>query len=164
MIAAPEHLWSPRVVSRNPGAAVGSIAAAADATDASAILGRCPAVRSVLQQLRQVAATDSTVLLLGASGPQPHPNFIEVFCQATVDDGYREVAGTGEDGAAGPAGKGKTAVISAGRLPRTGAEGGGPMGSSTGLEPEAPGVAAVVSRAQLAVLYCAGEAPLRCPW
>ena len=67
MIAAPEQLWSPRVVSRSPGAVVGSSAAAA-ATDASAILGRCPAVRSVLQQLRQVAATDSTVLLLGETG------------------------------------------------------------------------------------------------
>ena len=67
MIAAPEHPWSPRVVSRDFGATVGS-SAAAGATDASAILGRCAAVRSVLQQLTQVAATDSTVLLLGETG------------------------------------------------------------------------------------------------
>ena len=47
--------------------------------------------------------------------------------------------GAGEDGAACPTGKGKTAVISAGRLPRTGPEGGGPMGSSTGSNPRPPG-------------------------
>jgi len=59
MIPAPEHAWKARVVSRNLGAVV---------SDASSILGRCPAVTSVLQQLRQVAATDSTVLLLGETG------------------------------------------------------------------------------------------------
>ena len=65
MFAAPQPS-SPRIVSRNFGAPVES--ASADTTDASAILGRCPAVRSVIQQLRQVAATDSTVLLLGETG------------------------------------------------------------------------------------------------
>ena len=43
MIAVPEHPWTPHVVSRNYGEAVGSKAA----TDASAILGRCMAVTSV---------------------------------------------------------------------------------------------------------------------
>src|SRR4051812_28347318 len=28
-----------------------------------------------------------------AFGPQPHPNFIEVFCPAALHDGSREVAG-----------------------------------------------------------------------
>ena len=65
MFAAPQPS-SPRIVSRNFGAPVES--ASADTTDATAILGRCPAVRSVIQQLRQVAATDSTVLLLGETG------------------------------------------------------------------------------------------------
>ena len=62
---------TPHVVSRNYGEAVGSKAA----TDASAILGRCMAVTSVLQQLRQVAATDSTVLLLGAIRSTAAPQF-----------------------------------------------------------------------------------------
>ena len=65
MFAAPQPS-SPRIVSRNFGAPVES--APADTTDTSAILGRCAAVRSVIQQLRQVAATDSTVLLLGETG------------------------------------------------------------------------------------------------
>jgi hypothetical protein len=29
------------------------------------------------------------VLVEGASGPQPHPDFIEVFGQAAVDRGHR---------------------------------------------------------------------------
>jgi hypothetical protein len=39
-------------------------------------------------------------LVAGAIGPEPHPNFIEVFCEAAVGDPYREVAGAGEDASA----------------------------------------------------------------
>ncbi len=67
MTSASRHTWSPRAASRNFGAAAESTAAAGG-TDVSAILGESPAVRKVLQQLRQVAATDSTVLLLGETG------------------------------------------------------------------------------------------------
>jgi formate hydrogenlyase transcriptional activator len=66
MIAAPQQPTSPRVVSGKFGDPVESNTAGV--ADASAILGRCPAVTSVIQQLRQVAATDSTVLLLGETG------------------------------------------------------------------------------------------------
>ena len=37
-------------------------------------------------------------LIEGAIGPQPHPSFIEVFCEAGVGDGYREMAGAAEGG------------------------------------------------------------------
>jgi hypothetical protein len=32
----------------------------------------------VRERIERVAATDFTVLVEGASGPQPHPDFIEV--------------------------------------------------------------------------------------
>jgi hypothetical protein len=32
-------------------------------------------------------------------GPQPHPGFVEVFCQAAFGEGERAVAGAGEGGA-----------------------------------------------------------------
>jgi hypothetical protein len=35
----------------------------------------------------------------GQFGPQPHPNFIEVFCQAAVGDGHRTVERAGKDAA-----------------------------------------------------------------
>ena len=67
MITAPQHPWSTQLDARNGGAAAGSTAPGVN-TGASAILGRSPAVADVLEQLRQVAATDSTVLLLGETG------------------------------------------------------------------------------------------------
>jgi hypothetical protein len=39
-------------------------------------------------------------------GPQPHRNFIDLFCEAPLGDGHREVAAAGEDGE-GKAGAGK---------------------------------------------------------
>jgi len=33
----------------------------------------------------------------GGIGPQPHPNFIEVFRKASIDDGEWALAGAGED-------------------------------------------------------------------
>jgi hypothetical protein len=47
----------------------------------------------VRERIERVAATDFTVLVEGASGPQPHPDFIEVFGQAALDDGEGEVEG-----------------------------------------------------------------------
>ena len=63
------------------------------------IVGRSPAVRRVLDQVRQVAVTDSTVLLLGASGLEPHPSFIEVSCGATLGRGPGAVERARDDGA-----------------------------------------------------------------
>jgi hypothetical protein len=37
--------------------------------------------------------------LNGGFGPQPHPSFIEISCQATVHDGKGTLEGAGEDGA-----------------------------------------------------------------
>jgi DNA-binding NtrC family response regulator len=67
------------------------------ATHAAALLdeieraiGRAPhisssaAIRAVRQQIERVAATDFCVLIEGASGPQPHRGFIDLFQQASV--------------------------------------------------------------------------------
>jgi hypothetical protein len=39
-----------------------------------------------------------TTALPVLEGPQPHPSFIEVFGEATFDNGDRAVAGAGDDG------------------------------------------------------------------
>jgi hypothetical protein len=49
------------------------------------------------ERIERVAATDFTVLIEGASGPQAHRSFIEVLDPAAVLDGDGAVAGTGQD-------------------------------------------------------------------
>ena len=54
-------------------------------TDGAApLIGSSEAIRRVRERIERVAATDFTVLIEGASGPQPHPIFIGVFCQAPL--------------------------------------------------------------------------------
>jgi hypothetical protein len=43
------------------------------------------------------AATHFAVLIDGGFGPQPHPNFIEVFGNAALDDGNRTVERAGKN-------------------------------------------------------------------
>jgi DNA-binding response OmpR family regulator len=43
------------------------------------IVGSSDALKLVLSRIAKVAPTDSTVLIAGAIGPEPHPNFIEVL-------------------------------------------------------------------------------------
>jgi hypothetical protein len=45
---------------------------------AAPLIGSSLAIRAVRDRIERVAATDFTVLIEGASGPQPHPNSIEV--------------------------------------------------------------------------------------
>ena len=62
-----------------------------------ALIGSSPAIRRVRDRIERVAATDFTCLIEGGSGPQPHPGFIEVFCEAAFYNGDGEVEGAGED-------------------------------------------------------------------
>jgi formate hydrogenlyase transcriptional activator len=62
------------------------------------IVGKTKALREILQEVEVVAPTDSTVLIHGGIGPQPHPSFIEVSDPPTLRGGSGEVAGTGKDG------------------------------------------------------------------
>jgi hypothetical protein len=64
---------------------------------AAPLIGSSQAIRLVRYRIERVAATDFTVLIEGASGPQPHPSFIEVFDQAAVCGGGGEVEGAGKD-------------------------------------------------------------------
>jgi hypothetical protein len=68
--------------------------------DGAPLIRSSQAIRLVRHRIEDVAATDFTVLIEGASGPQPHPSFIEVFCEAPVCDGHGTVAGAADDGAA----------------------------------------------------------------
>jgi hypothetical protein len=61
------------------------------------IVGTSPALRQVMEQVEAVAFTEATVLIRGESGPEPHPNFIEVLCGAAVGGGSGEVARAGEN-------------------------------------------------------------------
>ena len=60
------------------------------------IVGSSRALRQVMQQLDAVASTDATVLITGGFGPQPHPDFVEVFVSTAVGGGHGAVAGAGE--------------------------------------------------------------------
>jgi hypothetical protein len=63
---------------------------------AAPLIGSSLAIQQVRERIERVAATDFTLLVEGASGPQPHPDFVEVFGQAAVGDGAGEVEGAGE--------------------------------------------------------------------
>ena len=51
---------------------------------AAPLIGSSEAIRRVRERIERVAATDFTVLIEGASGPQPHPISIGVSCAAAV--------------------------------------------------------------------------------
>ena len=72
-------------------------AARGRADGAASLIGSSAAIRAVRDRIERVAATDFTVLIEGAIGPQPHPSFIEFSGEADLGDGYREVAGEGQD-------------------------------------------------------------------
>jgi DNA-binding NtrC family response regulator len=46
---------------------------------AAPLIGSSRAMKTLRDRIERVAATDFTVLIEGASGPQPHPNFIGLF-------------------------------------------------------------------------------------
>ena len=46
---------------------------------AAPLIGSSEAIRRVRERIERVAATDFTILIEGAIGPEPHPSFIEVF-------------------------------------------------------------------------------------
>lgn len=48
------------------------------ADGAAPLIGSSPAIREVRERIERVAATDFTVLIEGAFGPQPLPNFIDL--------------------------------------------------------------------------------------
>ena len=74
-----------------------SLASRNRADGAAPLIGSSFAIRAVRDRIERVAATDFTVLIEGASGPQPHPSFIGFLCQAAFGDRDGEVAGAGED-------------------------------------------------------------------
>ena len=47
---------------------------------AAPLIGSSEAIRRVRERIERVAATDFTVLIEGASGPEPHPGFIGFSC------------------------------------------------------------------------------------
>ena len=56
-----------------------SLASRNRADGAAPLIGSSIAIRAVRHRIERVAATDFTVLIEGASGPQPHPSFVGVF-------------------------------------------------------------------------------------
>jgi hypothetical protein len=61
------------------------LACARSRTDGAApLIGSSRAIRLVRDRIERVAATDFTVVIEGGSGPQPHPDFIEVWCEVAV--------------------------------------------------------------------------------
>jgi hypothetical protein len=68
------------------------------ANGAAPLIGSSAAIRAVRDRIERVAATDFTVLIEGAMGPQPHPSFIDFFDNAPFGDGNREVEGAGKEG------------------------------------------------------------------
>jgi transcriptional regulator with AAA-type ATPase domain len=49
------------------------------ADGAAPLIGSSPAIREVRERIERLAANDFSVLIEGESGPQPHPDFIDVF-------------------------------------------------------------------------------------
>ena len=75
------------------------VAARRPSDGAAPLIGSSEAIRRVRERIERVAATDFTVLIEGAIGPQPHPSFVDVFCEAAFGDSHWEVARAGEDAA-----------------------------------------------------------------
>jgi hypothetical protein len=63
---------------------------------AAPLIGSSQAIRAVHQRIERVAATDFPVLIEGASGPQPHLSFIDVFGETAFCGGQGEVERAGD--------------------------------------------------------------------
>ena len=68
------------------------------ADGAAPLIGSSEAIRRVRERIERVAATDFTILIEGAIGPEPHPSFIDVFGGAPRSGSPRGVEGAREDG------------------------------------------------------------------
>jgi hypothetical protein len=66
---------------------------------AAPLIGSSEAIRRVRERIERVAATDFTILIEGAIGPEPHPSFIEVWLASAVCDCDRQVERARQDGA-----------------------------------------------------------------
>jgi hypothetical protein len=60
-------------------------------------IGSSEAIKRVRERIERVAATDFTILIEGAIGPEPHPGFVEVFGEAAFGGGDGKVERAGED-------------------------------------------------------------------
>jgi hypothetical protein len=78
-ITYPENLLTPRPEQVRPSLRRATTRAGQALTGCGEDLQSSPAIQQVCERIELVAATDFTVLVEGASGPQPHPDFIEVF-------------------------------------------------------------------------------------
>jgi hypothetical protein len=66
-------------------------------------------MKTLRDRIERVAATDFTVLIEGASGPEPHPNFMGVFSgAASVPPGAGMAKETSRDGGTLPRHDGET--------------------------------------------------------
>ena len=61
------------------------------------LLGDSALASSLRHDIQRAARAPFPVLIEGAIGPEPHPNFIEVFSGSTLGGGHGEVEGAGED-------------------------------------------------------------------
>ncbi len=68
-------------------------AARGRADGAAPLIGSSAAIRAVRDRIERVAATDFTVLIEGAIGPQPHTSSIEISVEAPLGDRDRAAAG-----------------------------------------------------------------------
>jgi DNA-binding NtrC family response regulator len=60
------------------------MAARRHADGAAPLIGSSEAIRRVRERIERVAATDFTILIEGAIGPEPHPSFIGVSDAPTL--------------------------------------------------------------------------------
>ena len=68
---------------------------------AAPLIGSSRGIRMVRERIERVAATDFTVLIEGAIGPESHPDFIGVFNPAALCDCHWTLERAGEDAAWG---------------------------------------------------------------
>jgi hypothetical protein len=67
------------------------------ADGAAPLIGSSRAIKTLRERIERVAATDFTVLIEGAIGPEAHPNFIEVSREAALGHRNGEVERAGQD-------------------------------------------------------------------
>ncbi len=84
MMEAASHVAAILIEVERAGAHLVPAQARRQADGAAPLIGCSDAIRRVRDRIERVAATDFTVLVEGASGPQPHPSFIGVSGWAAV--------------------------------------------------------------------------------
>ena len=98
LLDAASHVAAILLELERAGGRLAAASAKRPADGAAPLIGSSDAIKRVRDRIERVAATDFTILIEGAIGPEPHPDFLDLFGSAPLGDRHGALERAGEDG------------------------------------------------------------------